>query len=381
MRSLLFSLLLCFVPLCPAFAAEDSTWGTTFTTDAVASWLDRPSARYLVVVPGPPSPALGEAERALTAALRASGKASLVMDAQALGPVASLDDASIVQRASHFPMDRILVLRLFPDASGALTQAMAVLYDPVGASRGAFSATRGTPLVANPTPDAPKGAEPKVAEVPAKPLLPAPRPGLSPEEQYEQSYIGFDDFVAVSTGSMSLARRFTVPFEGKFKKPLEGKSFYEKVGRQDLVESYDKKMNIKVLLGVAGGASILGGFIYAFSTNSAPREDCQLGPDFSACIDRGMAQTSNQISSVGTAIGISAVGVALLSTGIFINAHPVSPSEARELADTYNTQLKSELGLSDERPSTPPPRSVGLQARLSAQLGADGGRLLLSGSF
>jgi hypothetical protein len=380
-------LLLC-TPLSSARAAEGSSWSTTFIPATLAMYLGDTPARYMVVPAGAETPELTQADQALVVALRTSGKALLVINAQALGPVAQLDDASIARRSARFPVDRVVVLRLFPDASGALTQAVVGLYDKRGESLGSFSAVAGTALASSneaPPRQAPPSPQPTAPEAPAQPALMAPArpvvPSANPVEQYEQQYIGFDEVVAVSTLNGTVVSQWSVPYEGKYKKPLKGEDFYQKVGREDLMRTYRDKMSLKVVTGIAGGAAILGGGILSFAALSSQKEDCDVSkPGFSACIDRNQQRVGEQLTRSLIGLAISGAGVAVLSVAIALSPHPVTPSEARVLADGYNQRLKADLGLSNEgkpRPSRPP----SIQARFTPVVGPDNAGLLLSGTF
>lgn len=384
-RTLLLVLVLSLsAPVSSALAAEGPSWSATFPANAVASWLEDPAVRYMLVPAGSEAPELAQAEQALAAALRTGGKASLVMNAQALGAVARLDDAAIVQRGAGFPVDRIMVLRLFPEASGALTQAVVTVYDTTGQSRGSFSANLGTALA--PKPQAP---EPKVAQsAPAAPAAPArpSQPSANPVEQYEQQYIGFDDVIAVRATTGTVVSQTTIPYEGKYKKPLEGDAFYKKLGRADLVQAYEGKVALKTVLGILGGGALVGGAIYGITSLNAKDEDCsQYFGDYashSACFDRNLARGDQQRGAFVAGLGISAAGIGVLAAAILINPHPVTPSEARELADGYNKKLKTDLGLAEDgTPISPPERPAAIQARFSPVFRPDGAGLLLSGTF
>jgi len=387
-RTLLVALvLLLSAPRLSAHAAEASAWSTTFPAQTLATHLGDMPARYMVVPAGGESPELSQAEQALTAALRASGKAPLVMNAQALGPVAQLADGEIARRSASFPVDRVMVLRLFPDGSGALNQAVVTVYDTAGKSLGSFSAVAGTALAANteapqsgvaaaPQPPAPKA--PSRPQAPARPV----EPPMNALEQYEQRHIGFDELVAVSTRTGMVMSQWAVPYEGKYKKPLEGEAFYQKVGREDLVTAYQEKMSTKTAIGVLGGAAIVGGGILSVVSLTGPRQDCSvLSSDFSACMERNRQRFNENMTTALVGLGIAGAGVGLLTATLYINPHPVTPSEARELADAYNQKLKVELGLSDEGAPAQNPAHPVIQARLTPAVGPGGAGLVLSGTF
>ncbi len=387
-RTLLVALvLLLSAPRLSAHAAEASPWSTTFPAQSLATHLGEAPARYLVVPAGGESPEFTQAEQALTAALRASGKAPLVMNAQALGPVAQLADGEIVRRGASFPVDRVMVLRLFPDGSGALTQAVVTVYDTAGKSLGSFSAAAGTALAANseaPSSSVAAAPQPVAPPAPARPQAPRKpvEPAMNALEQYEQRHIGFDELVAVSMRTGMVMTQWTVPYEGKYKKPLEGDAFYKKVGREDLVTAYQEKMSTKTAIGVLGGAAIVGGGILAIANLSGPREDCDVfSNDFSGCMERNRQRLNERMTTSLVGMGVAAGGVGLLTAAIYINPHPVTPSEARALADGYNEKLKVELGLSDEGAPAQKPAHPVIQARITPAVGPGGAGLVLSGTF
>jgi hypothetical protein len=398
-RTLLVSLaLLLSAPRVSAHAAEGSGWSATFPAQSVATHLGEAQARYMVVPAGDASPELAQAEQALTAALRTGGKATLVMSAQALGPVAQLSDGEIVQRGASFPVDRVAVLRLFPDGAGALTQAVVSIYDTTGTSLGTFSAVAGAALGARTEAAAPaegpeaQAAPPEVAAAappPAAPLplAPAPlRPRLAFEErqeQYEQRHIAFDEIVAVNAGTGTVVSQWTVPYEGKYRKPLQGKAFYEKVGRRDLVKAYEDKLAMKTVIGVLGGAAVVGGGLLTYSGVTTGNEQCDaFSSSFDACFERNRQSFDRGMSKTMLGIGVAAGGLGILVAAALVSPHPVSASQARELADGYNKKLKAELGLGEPedaptRPHLPPV----LQARVGATVGPRGAGLLVSGTF
>ncbi len=203
----------------------------------------------------------------------------------------------------------------------------------------------------------------------------------TPAEQYERQYIGFNEAVVVSAQTGTVVSQWTAPYEGKYKKPLQGAAFYKKVGREDLALAYTNKMSLKTTAGIAGGAAIVGSSILLITAFSAQGEDCDaLSPGFNACFSRERERFDRKSQQVLIGVGLSGAGIAALWLAMAIDPHPVTASEARELADDYNQRLKADLGLSDEgKPLRS--RSHSIQAWLTPVLRPDGAGLLLSGAF
>jgi hypothetical protein len=243
---------------------------------------------------------------------------------------------------------------------------------------------------------------PRATEPPAEAVTPpAPeRPVHSfaeAKEQYELRHIGFDDYVATTLspwalggGGWSMASprtlaRWSVPYEGKHKKPLEGAAFYAKLGRADLVATYQANMRKKTLIGVAGGATMVAGMALALGVLGPKDEDCSINrPGFGACIDRNIDRGDKRLTLGLIGVGLGMVGVGAITYGVWLTPHPVAPFKARELADAYNKQLQAELGLSeDPAPTTPLPRKRPgvIQASLTPTLGPAGGGLQLNAVF
>ncbi|MBZ4417292.1 hypothetical protein [Myxococcus sp. RHSTA-1-4] len=244
------------------------------------------------------------------------------------------------------------------------------------------------------TPEAPAAGTPRVDEPPAAALPPpAPvRPALSfaeAKEQYELRHIGFDDYVAMTMNSWTMATprtvaRWSIPYEGKYKKPLEGEAFYQKLGRTDLVEAYQGNMRKKILIGVAGGAMVVGGGVLALGVLGPRDEDCSINnPGFSACVRRNIDNGDKRLTMAMLGIGLGAAGAGVMAYAVWRTPHPIAASEARELADGYNKQLRAELGLSDEPAPAPLPRKRPgvIQASLTPTVGPGGGGLLLNAVF
>ncbi|RKH64751.1 hypothetical protein, partial [Corallococcus aberystwythensis] len=225
------------------------------------------------------------------------------------------------------------------------------------ASLAAPAAANAIPSIQEPGPADTPSVEAVTPQAPERPVLSF----AEAKEQYELRHIGFDDYVvtavspwAVGNGGWSMSppktvARWTLPYEGKHKKPLEGVAFYEKLGKADLVDEYQSNMRKKILIGVAGGATMVAGSALILGVLGPKDKDCDLGrPDFSACVRGNLDRGDKRLTLSLIGMGVALVGVGVLTYGVWLTPHPVAPYKARELADGYNQQLQRELGLSDD---------------------------------
>ncbi|RKH30243.1 hypothetical protein D7Y13_13570 [Corallococcus praedator] len=257
------------------------------------------------------------------------------------------------------------------------------------------------PAVEEPRPADTAAEAPRADTPPTEAVTPpAPeRPVLSfveAKEQYELRHIGFDDYVATAVGpwmagngglSMSPPKtlgRWSIPYEGKHRRPLEGVGFYEKLGRADLVEAYQSNMRKKTVIGVAGGVTMVAGMGLILGVLGPKDEDCDIArPGFSACVRGNLDRGDQRLTLSLVGMGVGLVGVGVIAYGVLLNPHPIEPYQARELADGYNLRLQGELGLSEDPARTPRTRRLPgfIQASLSPTVGPDGGGLQLNGVF
>jgi hypothetical protein len=348
----------------PALA---SAWDPSFPAPAVASYLPA-EAGTIVVGAGAASSDLADVEAALAAALRAGGKAKLVMDDAALGDVSALDDAAIVAKAKSLPAPRIAVARVFPGADGAAPTAVVTFYDRDGNAAGAFSVERGAALAANAAPAAEgpgQGASAAAVQAVAQVGKAVSTAAAEAQEKYDREFVWFENWAAVSANSGVVMSTWSVPYQGKYKKNIDGPEFYEVVGRHDLAEEYRSSDHWKTGWMIGGGVLTLGGAALMV-TSLMTMGGCDI--DDTACEDSSMNQLiAGSAAMVGGGIGF------LVSAAI--NPHPVDLAEARRLADEHNQKLKKDLGLAarDEEPTG------GIHAGLAALPGGAG--LVLSGTL
>jgi hypothetical protein len=199
------------------------------------------------------------------------------------------------------------------------------------------------------------------AAAPADVLPTQPLDRATAKELFEQNFIGFEDWGMVDVRSGFVMRRWVEPFQGKYRRPLKGPEFYEKVGRRDLASAYRARRAGRIIAGVLGGLMIPGGLaliVWQAISNGARYHD--IG------------------GFVGGGIMVP-VGFAGVFTAMFMNTQPVPSHEARELGDRYNQDLKRRLGL--EPGDEPAPPNVGVTYSLAPTVTTNGGGLLLQLRF
>ena len=183
--------------------------------------------------------------------------------------------------------------------------------------------------------------------VPSDSALPPP-PSDVPriaEEQYDEQAIGFDDFgsVVTSHGEVSGTVQWSSPYQGKYKKPLEGVDFYRAVGRPDLVKQYEDAAALKTGLMVGGGLAVLAGLITATIVASGQGTTCTpITPgsfDMPTCTTAPPVDPAYGWLSLASSVG---GGVAFIA-GAGINPDPVGTVGKRQLAETYNRDLWQRL--------------------------------------
>jgi hypothetical protein len=68
----------------------------------------------------------------------------------------------------------------------------------------------------------------------------APKADLTPDEAYDRQYLHFQEITVVNQYGRELRRTATV-IEGKYRKPVDDRDFYVRVGRADLASAYDTR--------------------------------------------------------------------------------------------------------------------------------------------
>lgn len=366
-----------------ASSTEDKgeDWNRSFPPLALRTYFQNIAPTVIAARSDANSTAARAAGDALEAQLRSMGASVMQPDAKI--SLSGLDDSTIVKRVGPLGVDAVLVLRLFPDATGQVSIAVVSIYDKTGQLSGAFTAERGIPIQEKPRAlRVGQGVSPQAEESVSKTLDHGSPSRKNASEEYDLHYIGFTDvtvFTLSGAGATS-TREWSVPYEGKYKKPLEGVAFYRKVGRADLVAAYESKNKVRTGLKVAGVSSIVAGAIVTIVTLASGSDDCgsASSPGFSACVDRNIQKGSDRTVKFAIGAGLVGAGVGLLTWGIVLNPHPIDGSQARQIAEEYNQKLRSDLRMAEEPAA---PRSPEVKIAIQPVISRSGGGLVLGLSF
>lgn len=330
-------------------------WQETFVPSATAGSLAMTDARIVVAVAGSSYPELDDAVVAMVDALEASKR---VQQVHRDPRVHATPDAAIVKLHAGTPHDRLMIVRGFE----AEHQVVVTIYDASGELVDAFSATPGTPIESD---RASAGVGVVAGRAVASAVDGSTESAQEANEEYDRNYVHFEENVVASvSGSTVLLGRSLSPVRGKYNRPLEGDAFYRHLGRDDLAAQYQANATKrKVMIGTGiglfvGGAAMMG--------SSA----------FFLVGDNRNPTAAWTLLGVG---GATLVGGSWVWTaGAKRSLHPISASEARELADEYNRELEERLKLSERAdPSKERRASIGVAPSVSRQ----GAGIVLGGSF
>lgn len=307
-------------------AVADTGWSRTFDPAAVGSYVEE-KASFLVAGAGTGTPSLAAASAALEAALKACGKADLVMNGRTLGAVGDLDDPNIVEKAAALPVALVAVVRVFEEPSGPANVVVTV-YEKKGALRFALSGKEGQPLAAK----ASGGLGVSHAAVRSVAETALGNAGSPAQDEYDQKHVFFEDFASVGVnqyGTVVSRTMWSQAFQGKYRKPISGAAFYDTVGHPEMAEHYrEVSASNSAWMWVSAGlaAATFGAGTYLL---------------FAGAKDG---------SNIGLAMGLMLGGPLLVGGGVCLatRADPesVDGPGARKLVDEYDQALKRRLNLS-----------------------------------
>jgi hypothetical protein len=171
----------------------------------------------------------------------------------------------------------------------------------------------------------PRGARAADAEVSAAAVTPL-EPGDDAEDTYERNALGVTVRVVTQANTSHIVSERWDPTKGKFKQAIGFEDFLLTAGRPDVWAHFEKQiLPMRILLW--GGAGLaFGGIIWELE-----RHDSH-GPSTAPLV-------------------VSGIGVLSVATGLIVFDHfPCSATQAVDIADRYNAELRARLGL----PALPP---------------------------
>jgi hypothetical protein len=345
-----FYALLVILLMTTSASAQD--WVTTLDAEGVNSHVAEDDLKFVVVAAGEVDATTEAAAKALGDALRA-GSAGLVMSDDALGEVRGLDDDKISAKASSLPVDRVAIVRVFPGGEGKPDTVVVTVRDKAGEAVWALSGTAGQAVEAKQGTSGGMGVSRKASEAVGEVTESETTSTEEAREAYAKQVIWFQNMVGVNQYGNVVSSWSTV-YKGKYRQRLEPEDFYREVGRPDLAEAYasnSSQASWSSALATIGLLGTIGGGSWWLA--------------------EGISSSYGADSDTTLPIVITAGSAAMMVAGFVImpdKVHPVSSSEALEMADEHNKKLKKELGLAHDY--SPLPRGENQALKYNFGIGA-----------
>lgn len=340
--------------LWPAVSHGDEEWSATFVPEAAGSYLPAGKVSIMVVPAGAASPERDAAAQAFLKALSDSGKTEMALDNAVLGEVGESDDPSIMERGAKLSMiSHIAVLRILESTP---PKALVTIYatsstDPLGG----FVAIKGIALSRYATESGRAGTKKAGQGVSSEAMKAvdslrdeSKEARSEAQAKYNAAFVGYNDItIARASGWTVNTSQSALFWVGQYKRPVGGAAFYKAVSRSDLATRYSTRMTLKVGAYVGAGLLLIGGLAYTIQGIGADSGCYELDyddPRRETCLQDSEAKGSRQMT-----VGLVLMGTSLIPAmfGRFFNAHPVSVSERRRLADEHNQRLRKELGIEE----------------------------------
>jgi hypothetical protein len=337
----------------PAFAQD---WATTFDAEAVNSHVAEDGLKFVVVAAGEADATTELAAKALEDALRA-GSAALVMNDDPLGTVKGLDDDQVLAKAKALPVDQVAIVRVFPGGEGKPATVVVTVRDKAGEAVWALSGTSGSAIEAKEQQVAGgMGVSRKASKAVGEVTESETKSSDEAREEYAKRVVWFQSMIGVNQYG-NVVSSWSNAYKGKYRERLEPEEFYREVGRPDLAKEYASNTNQAAwagLIGTVGFLSALGGGTW--------------------WMVEGLSGSYDDSADTTLPMVITLSGVGMMITGVIIapdEIHPVSSSEALEMADKHNQKLKKELGLAKDY--SPLPRADNQSLKYNFGIGATPG--------
>jgi len=320
-------------------------WQSTFEARAVSSYLK--GSNLKVVVAGVSSKE-ASAVAALTRTLRETSSVALAMPADALGKLDGLEDDAIVKKAQKLPVDRILVVRVFPSRDGG-DSAVVSVYDKSGSVLGAFTGIAGEPMAQEAAATS-RGVSSETARA-VDDLTRVSSTDTKALEEFEKRAVFTGDMMAVNMNTGMVVSSWTNFYKGKYKEPLEGAAFLDYVGKPELAAQYRKVDSQKTWLRVGYWSALLAGettFWWGFAKWAGASSAAYAYDDYSSA--EAVAAVDDKKAGGKTMMLLGSLLHVGWLAGLIIDGsmdYPITHSQALEYAEDYNKKLAGELGVSE----------------------------------
>jgi hypothetical protein len=140
---------------------------------------------------------------------------------------------------------------------------------------------------------------------------------------YDRSHIGFTDVIETNRQG-KIHTIWGTPYEGGEHRRLTVGDFYDKVGRPDLVQRYRRRWRLS--WGLIGSGLVLVGALTAAVVGSIATQ-----------------QSSEEVLTIWLVAGTAGVGS--IVAGACVDVDPLPRAQSRALADEYNRNLRTRLGI------------------------------------
>lgn len=165
---------------------------------------------------------------------------------------------------------------------------------------------------------------------------------------YERQSVGVRTIVPLALDGKTVDRAAKPAwdaFQGPDNRPIDERTFFRVVGREDLIRRYDHKLAVKSTLKVTGGIAIATGLTWSALTLLAHARTGGSVSCNNPCTDGGT--WPGWISPL-PGLALAAVGLVPYLIGSAIDPTPIDAQEAGTLARQHDSQLKAALGLWDQ---------------------------------
>ncbi len=328
MRYLILLSLVVFSISAAAQEQSPGEWNKTFVPEIMQTYFDNENIRTVIIPAGNEDPALKEAALSLSENLKRCKAVALIIKENLSKEILKLDDAAIINKVEKSLISHVFIIRYFSPI------IVVTMYDKAGEAVFGFTAQKGipiTPRVNGVNHDT--GVSARISDK-VYSVIDVNERDKSPEEIYEEEYIGFTD-KALLNKNKEPANAF-LPFKGKNRILVSWETFYKKMNREDILTTTLKRKEAKFWLVVIGlPLGIISGLV------AIPSLIVSASPEVSWTDGIGITTiTTTTITALSTAAWI---------TGLSMRANPSTVGDAVDMANNYNMKLRQKLGLPEKK--------------------------------